>query len=206
MTTAITPPSTLLTSPTSRALHRSCTAQTTISTPLGELLLARTVNGLSGVWFEGQKHHPAPLAAPPCPDDALLAEAAAQLHAYFAGSLTCFDLPLDLQGTPFQRSVWQALRAIEPGRTSSYGVIAAALGSAAAVRAVGGAIGRNPVSVIVPCHRVIGRDGSLTGYAAGVDRKRALLALEGVGSGSAATGAATSASAQGALQFGEVSA
>ena len=157
----------------------ACTAQTTINTPLGKLLLARTTKGLAGVWFEGQKHHPAPLAVVRRPDDALLRRAADQLHAYFAGESVVFDIPLDLQGTPFQRSVWQALLAIPGGQTRSYGEIAKALGTAAAVRAVGGAVGRNPVSVIVPCHRVIGSDGSLTGYAGGVDRKKALLELEG---------------------------
>ena len=157
----------------------ACTAQTTINTPLGKLLLARTTKGLAGVWFEGQKHHPAPLAVVRRPDDALLRRAADQLHAYFAGESVVFDIPLDLQGTPFQRSVWQALLAIPGGQTRSYGEIAKALGSADAVRAVGGAVGRNPVSVIVPCHRVIGSDGSLTGYAGGVDRKKALLELEG---------------------------
>jgi methylated-DNA-[protein]-cysteine S-methyltransferase len=157
----------------------ACTAQTTINTPLGRLLLARTAKGLAGVWFEGQKHHPAPLSVVRRPDDALLRRAADQLHAYFAGETPVFDVPLDLQGTPFQRSVWQALLAIPGGETRSYGEIAQALGSASAVRAVGGAVGRNPVSVIVPCHRVVGSDGSLTGYAGGVDRKRALLELEG---------------------------
>ena len=157
----------------------ACTAQTTIKTPLGTLLLARTANGLAGVWFEGQKHHPEPLTVMRRPDDALLRRAADQLHAYFAGETLAFDVPLDLQGTPFQRRVWQALLAIPGGETRSYGQIAQTLGSAAAVRAVGGAVGRNPVSVIVPCHRVIGSDGSLTGYAGGVDRKRALLELEG---------------------------
>jgi methylated-DNA-[protein]-cysteine S-methyltransferase len=156
----------------------ACTAQTTINTPLGRLLLARTATGLAGVWFEGQKHHPAPLAALRRPDDALLRRAADQLHAYFAGEAPGFDLPLDLQGTPFQRGVWQALLAIPAGQTRSYGALAKALGMASAVRAVGGAVGRNPVSVIVPCHRIVGSDGSLTGYAGGVDRKRALLALE----------------------------
>ena len=156
----------------------ACTAQTTILTPLGRMLLARTAKGLAGVWFEGQKHHPAPLAVPHQPDDALLRRAAAQLRAYFSGDALAFDVPLDLQGTPFQRSVWQALLAIPAGETRSYGALAKALGSASAVRAVGGAVGRNPVSVIVPCHRVVGSDGSLTGYAGGVDRKRALLALE----------------------------
>jgi methylated-DNA-[protein]-cysteine S-methyltransferase len=156
----------------------ACTAQTTINTPLGKLLLARTAKGLAGVWFEGQKHHPAPLTAVRRPDDALLRRAADQLHAYFAGETLAFDVPLDLQGTAFQRAVWQALLAIPGGETRSYGEIAKALGAASAVRAVGGAVGRNPVSVIVPCHRVVGSDGSLTGYAGGVDRKRALLALE----------------------------
>ena len=156
----------------------ACTAQTTINTPLGPMLLARTEKGLAGVWFEGQKHHPAPIAAAHRPDDALLRRAGDQLLAYFAGEAHVFDVPLDLQGTAFQRAVWQALLAIPGGETRSYGEIAKALGSASAVRAVGGAVGRNPVSVIVPCHRVVGSDGSLTGYAGGVERKRALLALE----------------------------
>jgi methylated-DNA-[protein]-cysteine S-methyltransferase len=164
----------------------ACTAQTTILTPLGRMLLARTATGLAGVWFEGQKHHPAPLAVPHRPDDALLRRAADQLQAYFDGDALGFDVALDLQGTAFQRSVWQALLAIPAGETRSYGALAKALGSAAAVRAVGGAVGRNPVSVIVPCHRVVGSDGSLTGYAGGVDRKRALLALEHATEGAAA--------------------
>jgi len=156
----------------------ACTAQTTINTPLGKLLLARTAKGLAGIWFDGQKHHPAPLSVVRRPDDALLRRAADQLHAYFAGETLRFDVPLDLHGTPFQRAVWQALLAIPGGETRSYAEIAKALGAATAVRAVGAAVGRNPVSVIVPCHRVLGSDGSLTGYAGGVERKRALLALE----------------------------
>ena len=166
-------------SSTLTAVHKACTAQATVASPLGPLLLARTAKGLAGAWFEGQKHHPGPLAAPELPNDPLLALAAEQLSAYFAGESASFDLPLDLQGTPFQRAVWQALLDITPGALSSYGAIAAAVGSASAVRAVGGAVGRNPVSVIVPCHRVVGRDGSMTGYAGGVQRKQALLALEG---------------------------
>lgn len=157
---------------------RACTAQATLSTPLGPVLLARTPQGLAGVWFEGQRHHPGPLAAPNSPDDPLLRRTAEQLLAYFAGTSSDFDLPLDLQGTPFQRAVWQAMLGIEHGRTRSYRDIATRLGSASAVRAVGSAVGRNPVSVIVPCHRVIGSDGSLTGYAGGIHRKRALLDLE----------------------------
>ena len=163
---------------TTDSIQLECTAQTTITTPLGKLLLARTARGLAGVWFEGQKHHPGPLAAPRKPDDELLRRAADQLRAYFAGERERFDVPLDLHGTPFQRTVWAALLAIAPGRTRSYGEIAKSLDAASAVRAVGAAVGRNPVSVIVPCHRVVGSDGSLTGYAGGVDRKRALLTLE----------------------------
>ena len=163
---------------TTDSIHSACTAQTTITTPLGKLLLARTARGLAGVWFEGQKHHPEPLAALRRPDDELLRRAAGQLHAYFAGARGGFDVPLDLHGTPFQRAVWQALLAIPPGSTRSYAEIAKALDAAKAVRAVGGAVGRNPLSVIVPCHRVVGSNGALTGYAGGVDRKRALLELE----------------------------
>ena len=162
------------------SLQSACTAQATIASPLGAMLLARTADGLAGVWFEGQKDHPGVLAAPERPNDPLLREAAAQLADYFAGRRACFDLPLDLHGTAFQRSVWQALLGIASGCTASYGAIARQLGSAQAVRAVGAAVGKNPVSVIVPCHRVIGSDGGLTGYAGGLDRKRALLRLEGV--------------------------
>lgn len=163
---------------TTDAIHAACTAQLTIDTPLGQVLLARTAKGLAGLWFEGQKHHPGPLAAPCVADDPVLRQAAGELRRYFVGESASFDVPLDLQGTAFQRSVWRALLAIRPGGTRSYGDIARALGAAPAVRAVGGAVGRNPVSVIVPCHRVVGSDGSLTGYAGGTDRKRALLDLE----------------------------
>ncbi|HWH82591.1 MAG TPA: methylated-DNA--[protein]-cysteine S-methyltransferase [Burkholderiaceae bacterium] len=165
---------------TTDSIRSACTAQATVATPLGPLLLARTARGLAGAWFEGQKHHPGALDAPQRPNDALLREAAEQLHAYFAGDADTFELALDLHGTPFQRAVWQALLAIPGGRTRSYGEVAAALGAASALRAVGAAVGRNPVSVIVPCHRVVGRDGSMTGYAGGIERKRALLALERV--------------------------
>lgn len=159
-------------------LNAACTAQAIIDTPLGRVRLARTAHGLAGLWFEGQKHHPGELAAALHPDDPLLREAASQLQRYFAGGLARFELPLDLQGTPFQRAVWQALLRIPSGRTSSYGELARAIGSPAAVRAVGSAVGRNPASLVVPCHRVLGADGALTGYAGGVERKRALLDLE----------------------------
>ena len=162
------------------AIHAHCTAQTAIDTPLGVLRLGRTAAGLAGAWFEGQKHHPGPLAALERPSDPMLRAAALQIAGYFAGRAVRFDVPLDLHGTAFQRAVWQALLAIERGQTRRYADIAGAVGSASALRAVGAAIGRNPLSIVVPCHRVIGSDGTLTGYAGGLARKRALLALEGV--------------------------
>jgi methylated-DNA-[protein]-cysteine S-methyltransferase len=162
------------------SIQHACTAQATIASPLGPLLLARTAKGLAGVWFEDQEHHPGPLAAPELPDDPLLRATAEQFDAYFAGRELAFDMPLDLLGTPFQRDVWQALLGIGAGQTRSYGDIAKQLGSPRATRAVGSAVGRNPLSVIVPCHRVIGSSGALTGYAGGMQRKRALLALEGI--------------------------
>jgi methylated-DNA-[protein]-cysteine S-methyltransferase len=167
-------------------LRTGCSAQTVIDTPLGALLLARTPAGLAGAWFEGQRHHPPQLDAPQVAQDPLFERVADQLGRYFAGSLTAFDVPFDLQGTAFQRAVWQVLLAIGPGTTRSYGDIARELGKPVAVRAVGAAVGRNPVSILVPCHRVIGSDGSLTGYAGGIDRKVALLRLESVRLGPAA--------------------
>jgi methylated-DNA-[protein]-cysteine S-methyltransferase len=163
------------------AIQRACTAQAMVATPLGPMRLVRTTRGLAGAWFEGQKHHPGDLPAAQTTGDPLLQRAASQLQHYFAGTGTtrgAFDLPLDLLGTPFQRAVWDALLHIPAGATCSYGDIARAIGSPQAVRAVGAAVGRNPVSLIVPCHRVVGRGGALTGYAGGIERKRALLALE----------------------------
>lgn len=145
---------------------------------LGALVLATTARGLCGVYFEQHKYFSGPDAWQRNPDHPTLTAAARQLDAYFAGALTRFDLPLDLLGTPFQRSVWQQLLDMEYGETASYGTHAARVGKPQAVRAVGTAIGRNPVSIIVPCHRVVGKDGGLNGYAGGLDRKRFLLALE----------------------------
>ena len=161
-------------------LRHTCSAQSVIPTPLGRLLLARTENGLAGAWFEGQRHHPPQFDAPHVAGDPLLDRVAEQLERYFAGSLQAFDIPFDLQGTAFQRAVWRALLAIGAGTTQTYGDIARAIGQPVAVRAVGAAVGRNPVSILVPCHRVIGSDGSLTGYAGGIERKVALLQLESV--------------------------
>jgi len=154
-------------------------AQCRIDTPLGPMTLAATDRGLAGAWFDAQAHHPGELAAPQQPQQRWLAQAAKELSEYFAGQRQRFDVPLDPQGTAFQLSVWQALLRIGCGGSSSYGAIARQLGRPAAARAVGAAVGRNPVSVIVPCHRVLGRDGSLTGYAGGLPRKQALLRLEG---------------------------
>jgi methylated-DNA-[protein]-cysteine S-methyltransferase len=160
------------------AILQNCTGQCRIATLLGTMLLARTEAGLAGVWFEMQKHHPAEIDAPERADDPLLAETACQLREYFAGTRDAFDVPLDLQGTDFQRDVWRALLRIAPGTTSSYGAIARELGLPSASRAVGAAVGRNPVSIIVPCHRVVGSSGALTGYAGGLDRKTSLLRIE----------------------------
>ncbi|MRD46448.1 methylated-DNA--[protein]-cysteine S-methyltransferase [Caenimonas koreensis DSM 17982] len=150
------------------------------ASPLGPMIVAATDKGIAGIWFEGQRHMPDVSAWPVDAGHPLLQRAMEQLAGYFSGSRTHFDLPLDLQaGTPFQQSVWRALLAIAPGGTTSYGSLSEAIGKPAAVRAVGAAVGRNPVSIVVPCHRVLGADGSLTGYAGGLERKSALLRLEG---------------------------
>ncbi|MFG6431455.1 methylated-DNA--[protein]-cysteine S-methyltransferase [Roseateles sp. LYH14W] len=153
--------------------------QRRIATPLGPLTAARSAAGLSGLWFDGQKHHPGALAVPEDDgSDPVLAAAEAALTAYFGGKP--FEMPpLDPAGTAFQREVWQALLAIAPGQPATYGALAGRLGRASAARALGAAVGRNPISVLVPCHRVVGADGSLTGYAGGLERKQALLQLEG---------------------------
>lgn len=154
--------------------------QTHYNSPLGPMIVAATSQGLAGVWFADQRHLPDHAGWPHAPAHPVLVQAVAQLDDYFAGKRTTFDVPLDLRGgTPFQQSVWRALLAIPSGRTASYGQLGRDLGRPAAVRAVGAAVGRNPLSVVVPCHRVVGSDGSLTGYAGGLDRKTALLQLEG---------------------------
>ena len=157
--------------------------QTGFQSPLGLMTLAATDSGLAGVWFIGQRHLPDELASasswPVNAKHPVLVKTATQLTDYFGGHRQVFDLPLDLSGgTAFQQAVWQALLAIQPGQTSSYGKVSQTIGNAAAVRAVGAATGRNPISIIVPCHRVLGADGSLTGYAGGLNRKTALLRLE----------------------------
>lgn len=161
--------------------HDPLTVFTTWNSPLGDMILAATPRGLSGVWFDGQRHGPDTSVWRRDAAHPMLLRAIEQLGDYFAGRRTAFDLPLDLQaGTPFQQQVWQALLGIAPGATTSYGHLSVAIGKPAAVRALGAAVGRNPVSIVVPCHRVLGADGSLTGYAGGLERKTALLTLEGV--------------------------
>ena len=160
---------------------KTATIYTThIDSRLGGVTLAATDEGLAGAWFDQQKHSPDTTGWQPTDAHPVLRAAAAQLRDYFDGKRQSFDLPLDLShGTAFQQSVWQALLAIPAGATTSYGALSAGVGKPAAVRAVGAAVGRNPISVIVPCHRVVGKDGSLTGYAGGLERKTALLELEG---------------------------
>lgn len=145
-----------------------------IPSPLGELLLTAEEGFLTGVWFEGQ-HEPCGKR-----DDAALAEARRQLEAWFEGRLRSFDLPLAPRGTPFQKRVWEEIRRIPFGATRSYGELARLLGRPSAARAVGGATGRNPLSIVVPCHRVVGSQGTLVGYGGGLERKRFLLELEGI--------------------------
>jgi methylated-DNA-[protein]-cysteine S-methyltransferase len=165
---------------TLHSTHAACVAQHTISTPLGPMLLARSAHGLCGAWFEGQSHHPGPLQAPVRPADPVLKQAASELLDYFDGDTGGFTALLDPQGSVFQQRVWLALRSIARGHTCTYADIARTINAPQAARAVGAAIGKNPLSIVVPCHRVVGRNGSLTGYAGGLPRKQALLTLEGV--------------------------
>jgi methylated-DNA-[protein]-cysteine S-methyltransferase len=154
-------------------------AQCRIASPLGPLTLATTEQGLALAWFDAQAHRSETLAAPEQPDHPVLQQAARELAAYWGDAQTLFAVPLDPQGTPFQQAVWQVLRGIVPGTLLSYGEVARRIHKPAAVRAVGAAIGRNPLGIIVPCHRVVGSTGSLTGYAGGLPRKQALLQHEG---------------------------
>jgi methylated-DNA-[protein]-cysteine S-methyltransferase len=149
--------------------------QRTIASPLGPLTAMTDGAALTVLDFDrdGVDSADVPAAAA-----ALLERAAAQVGEYFAGARMTFDLPLAPAGTPFQQAVWRALLAIPYGATASYVDVARRLGQPAAVRAVGAANGRNPIAIVIPCHRVIGADGSLTGYAGGLARKQALLALE----------------------------
>ena len=155
---------------------------TAISSPVGRLTLVATDEGLAAILWANDRPGRVrlPLEAEE-PTHPILIETGRQLAEYFAGARTSFTLPLDPHGTPFQQKVWRALLTIPFGETRTYSEIARQIGSAAAGRAVGAANGRNRIAIVVPCHRVIGADGSLTGFAAGLDRKRFLLGLEAKG-------------------------
>jgi methylated-DNA-[protein]-cysteine S-methyltransferase len=147
-----------------------------IESPIGYLTLAGRGSVLTNLRMVDQTYEPD--RADWSPDPRAFDAAAEQLTAYFAGELTDFDIELELHGTEFQRRVWQALRTIPYGETRSYGEIAEQIGAPGSARAVGWANGHNPIAIVVPCHRVIGANGSLTGFGGGLDRKRALLGLE----------------------------
>lgn len=156
-------------------------SHTVVDSPVGPLTLVADGGALAGLSMSEQRHAPAPgwFGEPADePSSGPLAEASRQLREYFGGQRTEFDLPLTLDGTAFQQRVWAALRQIRYGETVSYGRLADWIGQPSASRAVGLANGRNPIGIIVPCHRVVGADGSLTGYGGGIERKRYLLAHE----------------------------
>ncbi len=150
--------------------------QRLLPTQLGVLMLEATPAGLSAIRWPEQAGYD---SAPVHPTSPILDKAAQQLEAYLQGKRRSFDLPLAPEGTPYQQSVWSQLLEIPYGATTTYGVLAKQLGKPNGARAVGGATGKNPLSIVVPCHRVIGTTGKLTGFAGGLERKRWLLALEG---------------------------
>ncbi|ATG55439.1 cysteine methyltransferase [Brachybacterium ginsengisoli] len=152
-----------------------------VATPLGVYLIAAEGDALVGVWRLDQSHFPRPerLGSAVTGTDPLLDAAERQLLDYLDGAREGFDLPLDARGTDFQREVWAQLRTIPRGSTTTYGEIARALDRPRAAQAVGAAVGSNPLSIVVPCHRVLGSAGAMTGYAGGIETKQALLLLEG---------------------------
>lgn len=153
---------------------------TIVDTPLGPLTLVARDGALGGVWFPGHRPAPDPAGFGRRADRGL-EQAARQLAEYLAGRRTRFDLPTTVAGSPFQRRVWELIARVPYGRTTTYGALAREMGDPALARAVGRAVGANPLSIVCPCHRVVGGDGRLTGYAGGLDRKRRLLDLEASG-------------------------
>ncbi|MDO5744878.1 MAG: methylated-DNA--[protein]-cysteine S-methyltransferase [Micrococcaceae bacterium] len=155
-----------------------------VDSPIGSLRIVASGHGITGIYMEGHTPPPSPEALgvrlPTVEEDPHLAHCARELAEYFAGSRRAFEVELDASGTDFQKRVWEQLSSIPFGQSRSYGALALALGDAKLTRAVGTANGRNPISIIVPCHRVIGADGSLTGYAGGLAAKLFLLRLEGL--------------------------
>lgn len=150
--------------------------------PYGRMLLVASDDGLAGVYFDSQKYHPQLASAwRHDAENARLRQAKQELAEYFAGERKRFEVALAPEGTPFQRRVWQAISTVEFGTMISYGELARRAGCPESPRAAGAATGRNPLTIIVPCHRIVGANGSLTGYAGGLERKRALLALESAG-------------------------
>lgn len=148
--------------------------------PYGRILLVASDDGLTGVYFDGQKYHPRLEAAwRHDAGNALLRQAKRALAEYFSGERKRFEIALAPEGTPFQCRVWQAISTVEFGTTIAYGELARRAGCPGSARAAGAATGRNPIGIIVPCHRIVGSNGRLTGYAGGLEKKRALLALEG---------------------------
>ena len=147
--------------------------------PQGQMLLVADNEGLAGVYFDGQKYFPK-LGTEwrQDPKQPVLAQAKRELAEYFGGTRRRFEVALAPEGTPFQKAVWKAISTVDFGKTITYGELARRAGVAGSSRAAGAATGRNPVTIIVPCHRIVGSTGSLTGYAGGLNRKRALLALE----------------------------
>lgn len=179
LATTTTAPTTA--APTTVAAEPDATVHTIVDSPLGPLTLVTRAGGLAGVYMTQQRHLPPEDTFGPrvaVTDVPLLTRTADQLAAYFTGDLRDFDLDMSTSGTPFQRRVWTALRDIPYGETVTYGELAAAVGQPTASRAVGLANGRNPLSIVVPCHRVVGANGSMTGYGGGIERKRWLLDFE----------------------------
>lgn len=161
------------------ATHDTTISYGHVASPLGSLLLARDAAGICQLTFEHHRH-PRPVRPDWRRDDAAFAAARVELDEYFAGTRRTFDLPLSLHGTPFQQQVWEALRNVPYGQTITYAQLADRIGRHGAYHPVGAAVGMNPISIFVPCHRALGSDGSLTGYAGGIERKVRLLRLEGL--------------------------
>lgn len=151
----------------------------TLESPWGGMLIAASEKGVTGVYFDRQKYHPKRGKEwQHAPENKHLQKAKKQLAEYFKGKRRAFDLELDPAGSPFQKRVWKAIAAVPYGETISYGELARRCGFPEGARAAGAATGRNPIGIVVPCHRIVGSNGKLTGYAGGLDKKRALLALE----------------------------
>jgi methylated-DNA-[protein]-cysteine S-methyltransferase len=151
---------------------------TVLSSPLGDLTVVRSTDGLTGLYFPHHWYKPHQATFGPA-TDAGFEDVAVQLTEYFAGRRREFDLPLRLHGSPFQHQVWDQIQQVPYGSTTTYGQLAACLGDGVNAQQVGAAVGRNPLSIVVACHRIVGSKGKLTGYAGGLERKQALLELEG---------------------------